>query len=204
MRYEEMKIELAEEFPELGDPHVLWEKEVFAHFGLLFMGIGLLEHALINAVMLTSAAKEFASERGKSGSWAELIDRHFEQATQKTFGNLKKALCNKKGFESLDGELTEVKKLRDYFAHHFMRVDSDLMSQPSGCILLIHRLWLARSKIKAVEVELEAATARFFIKIDLPPPTEIDVQAHLLEMKAGVNTDLESGAAEVGWMRNAL
>ena len=204
MLYEEMEAELLDDFPELGSEEVIWEKEVFAHFGLLFMGIGLLEHSLINAVMLTNAASDYARYKGSTGTWADLIDQHFDHATKLTFGNLKKAICAKRGFEALDGPLGEVKQLRDYFAHHFMRRDSDLMSQRQGCILLIFRLQEARRSLKDVEHELEKATQKFFAKIGLPIPEEADVAAHVSEIKSKVQSAIAAGAAEVGWKNNAL
>jgi hypothetical protein len=204
MRYEEMEVELLNEFPELGSLDVIWEKEVFAHFGLLFMGIGLLEHSLINAVMLTNAASDFARNKGSTGSWPELVDRHFDLATRQTFGNLAKSIATRKGFEALQGELGKVKKLRDYFAHHFMRQDSDLMSQRQGCILLIFRLQEARKQLKAVEHGLDEATQEFFTKIGLPKPDATDVAAHVSEIKLKVEADITDRVAEVGWKRNAL
>ena len=136
MHYEQMRKVLLCEFPELTAPEVNWNKEVFAHFGLLFMGFGLLEHALINAVMLSSAAQEFAREKSSTGAWPDLIDKHYERATKLTFGNLSKELTKRPDFSPAKSSLDQAKGLRNYFAHHFMRVDSDLMTQDNGCLVL--------------------------------------------------------------------
>ena len=125
--------ELLEEFPELKSSDLILQKEVFAHFGLLFMALGILEHGLINAAMLLGAANDFSKSEIKTvQKWADLIDVQFENATKLTFGNLVKRLVKNSSFKLLEEELLEAKSIRNYFAHHFMRNESDLFSAPAA------------------------------------------------------------------------
>ncbi|MCA0272548.1 MAG: hypothetical protein LCH69_10850 [Proteobacteria bacterium] len=197
--------ELLEEFPELDGEGIVYEKEVFAHFGLTFMGIALLEHGMINLVMLTRSARQFKKQKVRDAStWSDLIDSNFEYATQQTFGNLKKAILEHTRFRNLGGPLEEVKKLRDYFAHHFMRVDADLFSDRRGCALLMHRLQKARHQIRETESLVEAATHSFLRSIGLPELKQEDVDLVAEEMRESTKRRLAEGNAEVGWLKNAL
>ena len=50
--------DLFEDFPELMEADLTWEKEIYAHFGLLYMGFALLEQSLINAATIKLAIDE--------------------------------------------------------------------------------------------------------------------------------------------------
>lgn len=63
MHSEDMLAELVTVFPELELEGVDWNKEVFAHFGLVFMKVALLEHCLINAYTAIFAAKDFKESK---------------------------------------------------------------------------------------------------------------------------------------------
>jgi hypothetical protein len=197
-------VSLLADFPELSSPGVDWNKEVFAHFGLLFMGLGLLEHALINAVTFSRAAKAFPHTDRTQEAWAALIDDSFDQATKQTFGNLIRSLLENDFFQELGGPLRRTKGLRDYFAHHFMRQESDLMKHDEGCVLLLIRLNDARHDIKAVEVSLDSRVRQYFEHLKTPFPSESEIQARIAQLSLATQRDLLTGQAEVGWIRNAL
>ena len=63
------KGELVAEFSELGDEDATLQKEVYAHFGLLFFKFSLVEHSLINIVTFHHVGNEQSQgKRGGSGN----------------------------------------------------------------------------------------------------------------------------------------
>ena len=56
---EQAKARLVSDFPELEDEGMIPQREVFAHFGLLFHGFALLEHELINIVTFARQGQDY-------------------------------------------------------------------------------------------------------------------------------------------------
>lgn len=205
MLSKDMLVELVSVFPELELANVDWNKEVFAHFGLAFMKVALLEHCLINAYTAICAAKDFKeSNLYTQENWENTYDRAFETAKSKTFGNLKKLIVATDGFDHLEAHLEKTKRLRDYFAHHFMREDADYMASESGCILLIYNLYKSSMEIKNIELMVEDAAQKFYRRLGIPEVNPENIQSQIDEMKAAAAKRLIEGRAKVGWAFDAL
>ena len=113
--------ELVEEFPELKLAEINLSKEVFAHFGLLYMGFALLEHSMINAATIQLAIDEAKLQKiRRLEQWEAIFDVSFGKAIKLTFGNLARTVRGISEFKDLSDDLGEVKKIRDYFSHHFL------------------------------------------------------------------------------------
>ena len=123
--------DLVAEFPELAHGNIVWEKEVYAHFGLTFSAFGTLEHGLANilAVRLTSA--EARPSRQK-------FDHHLGSCFQRTLGNLITELERFYAGHEFITKLRAAKAKRDYLAHHFFREKAvDLFSKEGMQSLLL-------------------------------------------------------------------
>ncbi len=121
------------EFPELARDEIVWEKEVYAHFGLTFSAFGTLEHGLANvlAVRLTNA--EARPSRQK-------FDHHLAGCFRRTLGNLIRGLeCFCEGHEFI-ARLEAAKAKRDYLAHHFFRERAASMFSEEGTRELLFEL----------------------------------------------------------------
>src|SRR4051812_37817112 len=121
MRCKVSKESLITEFPELVDPNIVLQKEVFAHFGLALMKFGLVEHSLINILVFWGVGEGIRKRTIRTRSdWESAFDHSYDKAAAQTLGNLVKKVALIDEFHSLGPELAEVKRLRDYFAHRFM------------------------------------------------------------------------------------
>ena len=205
MHSDEMLAELSADFPELKEEGVNLQKEVFAHFGLTFMGLALVEHGLINLfTFIKSAEYFFKSDDLSQENWESMFDKAFDEAKLQTFGSLKKKITSRKEFKILENDLLEVKKLRDYFAHHFMREESQYLTSQHGCIFLIYNMGKIRKRIKAIEETVDRTTEEFFRKFGLPEITSAYLGDSYREMTELAEKQLNDGTAKVGWAFDAL
>lgn len=120
MSFETEKTILLKEFPDLEDENIILEKEIYAHFGLLFMKFSFVEHSLINIVTASHVGAAFVAGKIRSKSqWENAFDEGYEKAVKQTFGNLVKNVIKEPEFLKLEVKLKAQKEVRDYFAHHF-------------------------------------------------------------------------------------
>ncbi|HUS54666.1 MAG TPA: hypothetical protein VMY41_11760 [Thermohalobaculum sp.] len=85
MHSEITKDTLIEEFQELGEEDVILQKEVYAHFGLLFFKLALVEHSLINFYVFNTVYEDY--RRGiltNKLQWESPFDAAYEGPRQLT------------------------------------------------------------------------------------------------------------------------
>lgn len=112
--------ELFEAFPELTEAYALYEKEVLAHFGLLFSAFADLEAALQMFYIFSGLRTELQTKKISSeAEWTASFDRYEARSFKATFGSLLAMVSDFSTISDLLHELTLLKKYRDYFAHHF-------------------------------------------------------------------------------------
>jgi hypothetical protein len=153
MRFDKGLENLMAEFPELSSEDVDWDKEVYAHFGLLFSGYALLEASLHNCYVfeelwLASESKSIGSKE----NWERAYDVLERKAFAQTLGNLIKLVSKYQEFGELVPELNRLKKKRDYFAHHFFREELKNLSFTERLPGLISAMNILRQSVKASEV----------------------------------------------------
>ena len=113
---------LFEDFPELLAADVNWDKEVYAHFGLLFSGYALLEAALQNCFVFRELKIAWDAKIVTDAiGWENRCDELEKKAFGLTFGDLIKAVEDYPEFLDLKPFLRRLKMKRNYFAHHFFR-----------------------------------------------------------------------------------
>ena len=200
MRSDDGKVKLIEEFPELAQPDALLQKEVYAHFGLVFMSFGLVEHSLINIITFKDAASvfPFPDERDQTG-WGNEVDKAYASAVALTFGNLVKKVSAIPEFIDLRKSLDEAKRLRDYFAHHFMREESRFSTSDDGCWLLLSKIAVVRRQIKHLDEELKVPFGAMCQRLKIPLPSEPELEEELEKYHGETVEALISGVARVGW-----
>lgn len=130
-------------------------KEAFAHFGLAIHVSNILEHAIVNALLIFEMLPTMTSYKN-SDEWSGAIDEFFDNKFSLTFGNLLKQLLAK---GKLSGDLVEMlesaKTVRDYLVHHFQRESSELFFSQSGRESIIQQCEHAVALFKQTDVELD-------------------------------------------------
>lgn len=197
---DESKAELIEEFPELGASDVLLIKEVYAHFGLAFMKFGLVEHSLINVLTFHEVGTRMhAGKITTRQEWEAAFDVGQANAIASTFGNLVKNVSTIAEFADLRVELAEVKKVRNYFAHHFMRREAEYADTDAGCWLLLSRIADVRHKTIELEDALRPRFEAMNRRLKLPAISEERIRTELEMLVENAEARLSGGTAKVGW-----
>jgi hypothetical protein len=195
--------DLLEEFPDLNAPDVVVTKELYAHFGLLFYTFSLLEHTLINAVAFSRAFEQARRSRIKrQAEWEPLVDKGFAFAKGLTFGKLVNEVAKVQEFSNVVTELREIKRHRDYFAHHFFREDIAFFGSEEGSWHLLSKLNATRKDVKQVE---ELADGRFhdmLARFGFPRTSAEEIEKWTTEMLDRSRLDLVAGSSKVGWERD--
>jgi hypothetical protein len=192
--------DLFADFPELLLEGVILQKEVLAHFGLLFSGYALLEAALQNCYVfwqlrLLHLGGKIASE----DEWRAHYDTLEEKAFGSTFGSLLKLLSECPDLANSFGELRSLKKGRDYFAHHFFREENDKMFSDDAALTLIHRMSLLRARVKRSE-NAAGAVAHHIFKSMYP---QVDMEQKLAETMSQMKAAAVANPSKTfGWESN--
>lgn len=205
MRSDEIRHELGEEFPELLGNDLTLQKEVYAHFGLAFMKFGLVEHSLINVITFHRVA--MAIHRGKVSTqeqWEFEFDQSFKFASLQSLGNLVKLTSALPEFSALKDRMYDIKRLRDYFAHHFMREEATLLSSDEGSWILLKKIADVRQKTLQIEDDLKPAFEAMCRRYGYTLPSDKDLRGAVDDLKSKVTGEIEKGVASVGWERDAL
>ena len=100
-------------------------REVYSRFGLAMFSAQVLEHGMVNALLVLKLMPSMKSYADRS-SWDEAFDRFYDFELAKTFGNMVRTLEQTGAFSAeLIERLRAAKTGRDHLAHRFFR-DRDL------------------------------------------------------------------------------
>jgi hypothetical protein len=191
--------ELLETFPELANEDVVWEKEIYAHFGLLYMGFALLEHSLINVATVKLAIEVLKKSKVRSQeAWSAAHESSFANCTKQTFGNLVKVVIKVREFAPLAPRLYEIKQVRDYFSHHFFRREAVHMGQQELALGLLSDMYRANQLVGRVELETRPLTHAYFNRLGLPSPNDGYIENETKRLKQVTKEDFGAGKVPRG------
>jgi uncharacterized protein YdbL (DUF1318 family) len=169
---------LFESFPELHNENIIWQKEVFAHFGLIYHGFALLEHSLINAATLKIAIDAAQQRKLKSREeWLGLFDESYLKAVGQTFGNLIKIVVQIEEFKDLKTEFKKAKQVRDYFSHHFFRRETSFLNEDDGCLVLLVEMLEAKKLVDEIETATKPRYKKYTKRLGFPELTEATINS---------------------------
>ena len=130
-------------------------KEAFAHFGLAIHVSNILEHAVVNALLIFELLPTITSFNDRA-DWSIAVDKFFDEKFSFTFGTLLKQLLGK---DELSSDLVEMlesaKVVRNYLVHHFQRETSELFFSQTGRESIVQQCQNAVDLFKQTDVELE-------------------------------------------------
>jgi hypothetical protein len=149
------------------DPQSALIREVYARYGLAMYMSQVLEHAIVNALLVLRLLPTQAHHQSKA-SWESSFDEFYASEFRKTFGNMLKTLENLQFIPSpLMQSLRAAKKTRDILAHSFFRdYDLQFMTE-TGQVTMIHFCEKAVDEFKVVDAELDTFCSPFRIKFGL-------------------------------------
>ena len=130
-------------------------KEVYARFGLALYGAQVLEHGLVNALLMMDLIPTRRHEARSEEEWGKqvdaFVDRHFEE----TMGRLLKKLARvTETPRDLGSLLREALEKRNWLAHHFFRVRAWEFTNERGREAMIHELDEAHALFRRADQRL--------------------------------------------------
>ncbi|WP_454885898.1 hypothetical protein [Sphingomonas oryzagri] len=113
-------------------------REVYARFGLAMSQAQVLEHGMVNTMLVFTLMPTMRSHPDET-SWQAAFDRFYDVELGKTFGNMLRGLTS---IESFPAELLErlraAKTDRDHLAHRFFREhDMDFMTREGRTRMIV-------------------------------------------------------------------
>jgi len=193
---------LLEDFPELKNPGIDLSKEVLAHFGLLFSAFALLEASLQNCYVFWGLrTKLFQGEITSTQMWEVNHEELEARAFSATLGTLlNKYLKDCEDLSGIKGELLQLKKARDYFAHHFFREENRMMHTEHGNLILLSRMNLLRRRVRSSEQGTDEIGKNIFYSVF--PEVDIDAQVDKYAQDAKAEF-IKHPSEKVGWEHDA-
>jgi hypothetical protein len=129
-------------------------REVYSRYGLAMYQAQVLEHGMVNAVIIARMLPTMHGYTGRS-AWEGAFDRAYDAELAKTFGNMLRALEPLDIPASLLERLRGAKSERDRLAHRFFREhDEDFLGR-SGRTRMIAECEVAIELFSAIDADLE-------------------------------------------------
>lgn len=129
-------------------------REVYSRYGLAMYQAQVLEHGIVNAVIIARMLPTMRLHPNRS-AWEDAFDRAYDIELAKTFGNMLRALEPLNLPEELLERLRGAKSERDRLAHRFFREhDKDFLSR-TGRTKMIAKCEQAIEMLSATDVDLE-------------------------------------------------
>ncbi|MBS0526432.1 MAG: hypothetical protein JSS04_22570 [Proteobacteria bacterium] len=141
-------------------------REVYAHVGLTLQMSQILEHAIVNAMVVLDLVPKSTGDVKTVDEWHERYDAYQELQFEKTLGRL---VATVRAVTTLSdqvvADLKECIRKRNYIAHHFFRVRAeDFLDQSSRSRMiddLVEIQELFERTIDAFEAALQPAWDRY-------------------------------------------
>ncbi len=163
-------------------------KTVYAHFGLAIYQSQVLEHGLVNALLVLDLVPNKAKSARSQEHWASLVDQFFDENFRHTLGRM---IQNFKSVgpipPNLETLLTKALEKRNWLAHHYFRERAEDFMSSSGREKMVAELEDAQNLFRDADKELEAAAKPLFDKYGF---TEAKLKAALDDMRKEVQSDL--------------
>jgi len=189
--------ELFEEFPELADPDAIYEKEVLAHFGLLFSKYANLEASLQMCFVFWN--QRDLKRKGSiqtEDQWEASFDELEQKAFKATFGNLLRMVETISELDAEREQLTDLKEKRDYFAHHFFRQENENMHSNESIFFLLSKMQLLRWLVEATTRRVDKVYIDIMESLFPHKNVASETSELMASLKAGYLTTPRKG---VGW-----
>lgn len=189
--------ELLEEFPELTESGVIFEKEILAHFGLLFSKYAVLEAGVQNCYTMWQLELALSKDEIKSqAEWVERFDALEGEAFAATFGTLLRLVSDFDDLKPYADTLTRLKKGRDYFAHHFFREENSKMFSSESMLHLLSRMHILRDEVNAAAKIVDTI---YFLKLQKLYPNHDMKTKILADSKRLKDEYLNNPPENFGW-----
>lgn len=106
-------------------------REVYSRYGLAMSQAQVLEHGMVNTIMVMRLLPTMLQHRDRA-EWEAAFDHFYDVELAKTFGNMLRGIAALPKFPAdLLDRLRIAKERRDHLAHRFFREhDLDFMSRP--------------------------------------------------------------------------
>jgi len=137
-------------------------RDVYAHYGLAMYLAQILEHVIVNALVILRLPKKEKYTR-------QDIDEFMEGRFQKTLGSLLKHLKSEVALApDLESALTEALSRRNYLAHHYFREKSESFVTRHGRAQMIQELQADQRLFEKADEQIEKALAPLRRKHGVP------------------------------------
>ena len=130
-------------------------REVYARFGLAMYQAQVLEHGIVNAIVLARMLPTIRQHKDRA-EWVGAFDQAYDTELAKTFGNMLLALEPLALPFDLIGRLRAAKLDRDRLAHRFFREHDQNFLNRSGRTQMIVECEGVIEKFAAIDAELDA------------------------------------------------
>jgi len=137
------------------DEHSVEVREVFARYGLAMYQAQVLEHGMVNAVVIASILPTMHQYPDRS-SWEDTFEQAYDSELAKTFGNMLRALEPLALPDELVSTLRQAKVERDRLAHRFFREHDENFLCKSGRARMIAECEEIIGRFTAVDAELDS------------------------------------------------
>jgi hypothetical protein len=156
-------------------------REVYSRFGLAMFMAQVLEHGMVNALLVLRFLPTMNDYADRSG-WDEGLERFYDAEFAKTFGNMVRALEHSGAFSAdLVARLRVAKINRDHLAHRFFREhDMDLMTV-SGRTRMIAKCDDFIELFSTIDREIEAIVTPHQARFGITPEW---IEEHVALMEA--------------------
>ena len=158
-------------------------REVYSRFGLAMFMAQVLEHGMVNALLVLRFLPTMKDHADQS-SWDEAFERFYDAELAKTFGNMARALEQTGAFSpDLIKRLRAAKVHRDRLAHRFFREhDMDFMTR-SGRTKMIAECEELIELFHGIDREVEGIVTPQRTRFGITPEW-IDEHVALMEAEA--------------------
>jgi hypothetical protein len=129
-------------------------REVFARYGLAMYKAQVLEHGMVNAVIIGRMMPTIRQYPDRS-AWENAFDQAYDSELAKTFGNMLRALESLALPDELMVRLRNAKADRDRLAHRFFREHDVNLLGFSGRTRMIAECEEIIERFSSVDVDLE-------------------------------------------------
>jgi hypothetical protein len=129
-------------------------REVYSRYGLAMYQAQVLEHGMVNAVIIARMLPTMRNHSDKA-AWEEAFDRAYDVELAKTFGNMLRALAPLALPDDLMVRLHAAKIERDHLAHRFFREHDEDFLGPAGRTRMIAACEGIIERFAEIDAELE-------------------------------------------------
>jgi len=191
---------LLNEYPDLSGNDIVLQKEMYAHFGLLFFKFSLVEHSLINIMLYQHLGKKWnAGKIQNRNQWERQWDIGNERACKLSFGQLVHPVIKIQEFGDLKDELLTASKRRNYFAHNYFREEVAIYMHNEGIWHILWGFYEVGKFFEQLDDHLKPRIHQMCKRQGIPTPNEDQMGKAEGELKTEALEAIASGNPSFGW-----